>query len=625
MNINRKIISFIILSFLLVSGIFIFNSITTLKTNQSTNISLFKKEFLELGRELFKEDSTLFFTSLDSQNRIKNKIDKQTILDSIKSISGDDHNVIVINIKDKQFIKGYDNPDITSVFDKSIIESYLKENVIDQKTEFDFDNFNEFESDTTGTIVPSKILFHIYNAEGIIVGFGQNFLMGKVRIEFIERQNDALYRSQINFSIILFASVLIFVIIFMILTMQRIVINPLKKIASAVKIITDGDLNRQVEVKSRDEIGQLGVAFNEMTKKLSESYTSLSNEKSRLIASINSLKIGFAIVGVEGDFIVNNPALLHVLETNNNSISLDFITEHLKIDGEGLLSRLKRCTRDKCIVEVNEIMFGIKYLRLFLNPVFSEEGVPIGGVLLIEDITEEKVTERSRDEFFAVASHELRTPLIAIRGNSEMILDNYKDIIKNEDIIEMLGDINEASIRLIGIVNDFLEVSRLEQGNITLKRINFNIVELAEKVASSLQEEASKKNILLEIIKPEESLPEVFADKDKIDQILFNLIGNSLKFTEKGSIKITFEVIEKNIKVRVIDTGKGISIKNESLLFRKFQPAGDDVLARDVTKSTGLGLYISKMLIDKMGGSIGLEKTEAKVGSTFFFTIPLVS
>lgn len=351
----------------------------------------------------------------------------------------------------------------------------------------------------------------------------------------------------------------------------------------------------------------------------------LSDEKSRLLASINSLRLGFAIIDVNGVFIINNPALISILDIKEDFISLDHISERLKVEGESLLARLQKCTKEKCIVEIDELMFGTKYLRLFLNPVFSLENVPIGGVLLLEDITEEKVLERSRDEFFAVASHELRTPLTAIRGNSEMILDSYKDKITDKDVLEMLSDIDEASVRLIGIVNDFLEVSRLEQGNITFEKTNFDIIPLAEKVLTSLETEVAKKGIELEIIRPEGKLPEVFADKGKIDQILFNLIGNALKFTERGSIKTSFEVTGNFLKVRITDTGKGIAIKNESLLFRKFQPAGSDVLARDVTKSTGLGLYISKILIDKMGGSIGLEKTEEGVGSVFFFTIPLAS
>jgi signal transduction histidine kinase len=628
MNINKKIISFLIFSFLLVSVIFTFNSISTLKKNQEDNLVLFKKEFLELGREFFDENSKLFHDNLDIYKEFSIKDEQnntQVVLDFIKDKYQEGKDVVVIDTITGKLMEDYSSPEITYLFNQDIINDYLQENVLNRKIDFDLDNFSEFSNDKTHSVIPGKIHFHIYNDANLMVGFGEKFLTGKIRIEFIERQNEILFRSQMYLSMVIFTSVLIFIIIFMIIVMKIIIIKPLNKILKAVKIITNGDLSKKVEIKSKDEIGTLGLAFNEMTSKLKETYGSLNDEKARLLASINSLKIGFAIIGIDGNSIINNPSLLGILNIKTDSISLDQITKHLKIEGEGLFERLKNCTEDKCIVEIKEIMFGIKYLRLFLNPVFSLSGIPIGGVLLLEDITDEKVLERSKDEFFAVASHELRTPLTAIRGNAEMILEEYKDKVTDENVKEMISDIDEASVRLIDIVNDFLEVSRLEQGNISFKKTDFDILEVAERVISSLRAEAEKKNITLEIIKPESDLPKVFADKEKVNQVLFNLIGNSLKFTDKGSIKVNFEVLDNSLKVRVIDTGKGISIKNESLLFRKFQPAGDNILARDVTKSTGLGLYISKILIDKMDGTIGLEKTESGIGSTFFFTIPLNS
>lgn len=684
MNINKKIISFLVSCLIIVSTVFIFNSVSTLKKSQVENLDLFKKEFLELGRESFKKSSDLFFNGLDIQTKVKNSSQpsRESLLEFIKKTYGERGDIIIIDTNTKQFIKGYDNEELTSLFSRDIIEGYLQENILNQTNDFYFDNFNEFDLDKSNIIIPSKIHFRIYNDADIMVGFGQKFLTGKVRIEFIERQNEILFRSQLYLSVIIFASILAAISFFMVMFMQKIIIRPLNKIVTVVQAVTGGDLNRQVEIKSKDEIGQLGVAFNKMTNKLRESYLSLeskikertkeldikvqevsesnkeleknktviinlledfeeekgnaeklvvirtkelSDEKARLLASINSLSMGFAIMDNDGVFIINNPAILSILDIKENSVSLEDISKLLNIDSPSLPDRMKKCMIEKCIIDIKEILFGKKYLRLFLTPVFSQNGSSLGGVLIVEDITEAKILERSRDEFFAVASHELRTPLTAIRGNSEMILDDYKDKILDKDVLSMLGDIDEASIRLIGIVNDFLEISRLEQGNISLKNTNFDIVSIAEKTVNSLKNEADKKNISLNITEPVASLPEVFADKERVEQILFNLIGNSIKFTDKGSIVTSFELIDKSLKVRITDTGKGILEKNESLLFRKFQPAGDDMLARDVTKSTGLGLYISKIIIEQMGGTIGLEKSEQGKGSIFFFTIPIVS
>lgn len=519
----------------------------------------------------------------------------------------------------------------------------------------------------------SKFEFVKSNISDLLIVETKN--IAKITQEINKKQS--LLISLISLSIVLTSVILlIFAFIF-----SRKITKPITRLSEAASRISDGDLSMIINkelLERKDEMGSLSKSFNNMVLKLREKIIAyeisnteldekvkettntnlelennktvivnlledfeeeksnaeklvvlrtkeLNDEKSRLIASINSLSIGFAILDKNGIFIISNPALLDILDIKEDFVSLDHISEHLKIKGNKLLERLKKCTKDKCIVEIKEITFNKKYLRLFLNPVFSLDNSPIGGVLLLEDITEAKVLERSRDEFFAVASHELRTPLTAIRGNSEMILEDYKDKIKDRDVISMLSDIDEASVRLIGIVNDFLEVSRLEQGNILLKNTKFDIDLTVEKVINSLKNEANKKKLKLEMIRSENPLPQAFADQTKVEQIIFNLIGNSIKFTDEGSVTVSFDVIDNFIKIRITDTGKGILAKNENLLFRKFQPAGDDMLARDVTKSTGLGLYISKIITEKMGGTIGLEKSTQGVGSVFFFTIRTTS
>ncbi len=234
--------------------------------------------------------------------------------------------------------------------------------------------------------------------------------------------------------------------------------------------------------------------------------------------------------------------------------------------------------------------------------------------------------ERSRDEFFAVASHELRTPLTAIRGNADMLLDMYKDKPDvDKDLKEMLEDIDASSVRLIAVVNDFLEVSRLEQGRIEIKKEQFAATDIVDKVVRDLKEMIEKKGIHLQYTPPTSPMPLVFADKNRIEQILVNLVGNAIKFTKEGSITLAVAQEGAFIKLRVTDTGLGISEKNQSLLFRKFQQAGEQMLARDVSQSTGLGLYICRLILNTMGGEIGLEKSELGKGSTFYFTVPVVS
>ncbi len=358
-------------------------------------------------------------------------------------------------------------------------------------------------------------------------------------------------------------------------------------------------------------------------QKVIERTQELKEERARLLASINSIPFGFIIADGSNNIIMKNTAIMDIFKFNEDK-NISF-TDVVKFFGNtfNFEHKVEQCSRDKKVCELNDILVGSKIYRGIIAPIIvSEEDTSIGYIFLLEDITEAKVMERSKDEFFAVASHELRTPLTAIRGNSSMILDMYKDKIKSKDVTEMLVDINDASKRLIGIVNDFLDVSRLEQGKIEIKNTEFGISSTINKVIKSVKEGADTKNVELSYKKTKEV--KVFTDEEKVEQILFNLIGNAIKFTSAGNVSIETKVAGNFVKISVTDTGSGISAKNEALLFRKFQPAGEQILARDVTKSTGLGLYISRLLISKLGGTIGLEKSEVGKGSTFFFTIPII-
>jgi PAS domain S-box-containing protein len=374
---------------------------------------------------------------------------------------------------------------------------------------------------------------------------------------------------------------------------------------------------RKLEIKIEEEKSSVEKKVIERTRELKE-------EQARLIASINSLNFGFIVANADNRILMSNKAMMALLGLKDGvEITIDKISEILG-ESANIKLEINNCLKNKIPTEISEINFDKKTIRCNIAPVvmIRDHEEVIGYIFLIEDITEEKVMERSRDEFFAVASHELRTPLTAIRGNTEMMLDMYADKIADKDVKEMVKDINEASIRLIGIVNDFLDASRLEQGKITLNNTEFDLVELINNVVRVINNEAEAKSLYLKFTNEGQKPLTVFADLDKVKQILFNLIGNAIKFTVNGGITISVGVLENFVKISITDTGSGISAENEKLLFRKFQPAGEQILTRDVSKSTGLGLYISRLIISKMGGTIGLEKSVVGQGSTFVFTLP---
>jgi signal transduction histidine kinase len=286
---------------------------------------------------------------------------------------------------------------------------------------------------------------------------------------------------------------------------------------------------------------------------------------------------------------------------------------------------IKNCGLDKKRLVFSDIEIKGRYFQFLLSPILTKEKeeICIGIVVLVQDITEAKILERSKDEFFSIASHELRTPLTAIRGNTSMILEYYAEAVKDPELKMMVDDIHESSIRLINIVNDFLNVSRLEQRRMEFKIEKFDISKLVPETIKEYDVTGSRKKIGIEFVAPDGPLPLVNGEMDKVRQVLINLRGNSLKFTAEGGIKIKTEISGKFVKVVVSDTGRGIPLKQQSLLFHKFQQTGESLFTRDTAGGSGLGLYISKMMIEGMGGEIKLEKSEEGKGSTFSFSLPI--
>jgi signal transduction histidine kinase len=294
------------------------------------------------------------------------------------------------------------------------------------------------------------------------------------------------------------------------------------------------------------------------------------------------------------------------------------------LSGFDLAEETKACLESGKSFSAPEVTYSTRIFNIFGAPIRLHHGEIIGCVILVSDITEQKVLDRSKDEFFSIASHELRTPLTSIKGNSSMILEYYSDEVKDKALKEMLTDIEESSTRLIEIVNDFLDMSSLEQGKIIFKKEAFSLEEIIEKLVYELKAGAEEKKLYLKYDKlTVDSLPKVLADKNRTKQVLYNLVGNAIKFTQEGGVTIDAQTENDFVKILVTDTGRGIPLDTQKILFHKFQQAGSSLLTRDTTRGTGLGLYISRMIIQRMGGEISLDKSEENHGSTFSFSLPV--
>jgi len=226
--------------------------------------------------------------------------------------------------------------------------------------------------------------------------------------------------------------------------------------------------------------------------------------------------------------------------------------------------------------------------------------------------------DKMKDEFISMASHELNTPLAAIEGYLSMILEEKMGKVDKQAKI-FLGRAYESSKRLADLISDLLNVSRIEQGRLKLRLSKVNLYDLAESVVRELQIKVAEKGLTLKLEGKKKDLPETWCDADRIREVIVNLVGNAIKFTEKGGIKIKLSSIGRRIIVAVEDTGRGISEADQSKLFQKFSQIRRSV---DQQPGTGLGLYISKNFVELHKGKIGLRSAVGK-GSTFFFELPI--
>lgn len=249
--------------------------------------------------------------------------------------------------------------------------------------------------------------------------------------------------------------------------------------------------------------------------------------------------------------------------------------------------------------------------------ILDENGSVKRVVGVARDITKEKQLDMAKDEFISIASHELRTPLTAIDGLTSMILDGeYGEVVDN--LVQPLKDISASSERLILLVNDLLSVSRMQAGRLKYTVSTFTLNDVLGEAVNLLSVVAQKKGLSLST----DTIVgvEIQGDTDKVKQVINNLVGNAIKFTDSGGISISSRVVEEFVEISIRDTGIGISEEDRVKLFEKFEQL-DSGQGRPA--GTGLGLYISRELCRKMGGDLKLIESKQPGGSTFAIYLPL--
>jgi two-component system phosphate regulon sensor histidine kinase PhoR len=435
------------------------------------------------------------------------------------------------------------------------------------------------------------------------------------------------------------------------ITLELFVLRRIVALTNHVAAIRDGGSgDNPLNFPGKDEVSRLATGINHMLMRVKESNLrvhslvtqlehekegvqrlvrqrtiQLEEEKTRFLASISSLPLGFVLLDNNGKILMLNPTIEKMLHMTVANVSA-MVTGDGRKDNvlEKIIDRAQQVSRKHHVSSLELTTPDGRYLHTLISPVVTRRGDVDGVVVLVEDVTEARILDRSKEEFFSIASHELRTPLTAIRGNASLIQQFYKEQMKDESLASMVGDIHTSSVRLIEIVNDFLDASSLEQGKMKFTYEDFDVQDVIDKVVDELGAVTAEKNIHLKTHQSS-GVPIVHSDANRIKQVIYNLIGNAVKFTDKGSVTIATEIVSENqIKISVSDTGPGISAEGQHILFHKFQQGGNDLHTRDATRGTGLGLYISKLIIEQLGGHISLDHSEQgdHHGTTFSITLP---
>ncbi len=421
------------------------------------------------------------------------------------------------------------------------------------------------------------------------------------------------------------ASALIVALMFSLFLAERIA-QPIRRFMEASRRISSGDYSVQVPVKTDDELGHLAREFNQMSLQLGRyhemNFDQIIAEKNKGEAILSSIEDGLVVFDIQLKVAGINPAARRMLKlefTESSSLRcMDILPDQQVCD---LIHKTVETGAQPNIPDEQRIIVlpdneGSRHYFFSVTAIRGRDQKLSGIVLLLRDVTRLKEVERLKSEFIMAASHELRTPLTSLSMSVDLLMEHATGNLAERDR-DLLQAAHEEVHRMKELVNDLLDLSKIEAGRIELEFENVPVATLFGHVEAVFKSQTDMKQVSLESALTHDSL-KVRADTNKITWVLSNLISNALRYVSRGGqISLKALQIGHHVHLSVRDNGPGIPLEYQSKLFQKFvQVRGQE------SSGTGLGLSICKEIVRAHGGTIWVESSAGQ-GSTFTFSLPV--
>jgi two-component system sensor histidine kinase VicK len=383
--------------------------------------------------------------------------------------------------------------------------------------------------------------------------------------------------------------------------------KPISALTHKARDMAKGKLDQAMDVKSDDEIGELTQNFNIMAQALSKTMSDMISEKNKLETVFSHMTDGILVFDKEGKLIHLNPAAQQLFDLENYSTFNEVFYPFIDVQYSQMFLKVHQDIVQH-IISIEDRFYNICFV-----PYQSQNDEYIGIICVIQDVTQHKKLEEMQKEFVANVSHELRTPITTIKSYAETLLDGaLEDRETTEHFLEV---INNESDRMTNLVQDLLDLSRLDNKQTKFEMRHMNLNHVIEESVLRYQIHSTKKSQIMTYHKPEKTY-KIYGDSNRIEQVIKNIISNAVKYSpEHSQIDIEVYDIKDSVVIKIKDTGMGMAKEELGRIFDRFYRI--DKARSRAMGGTGLGLAIAKEIMEYHGGSISVE-SDLGQGASFY-------